>query len=407
MKRIYFDYAATTPVDKRVLKAMLPFFDKKFANTMSFHYQGAQASQILENSREMMAKFINAKPEEIVFTGSATESNNLALKGIAHAYSKVKSHPSRRGLTEAERSKVKNEDEKFKIIVSGVEHDCVHEAATFLQNNGFDVVFLKVDEYGFIDLDQLKSEIDDKTILVSVIHGNNEIGTINDISKIGKICHDKNVLFHTDASQSFGKVKIDVDKDNVDLLTASSHKIYGPKGAAFLYVKKGIKITPLLHGGGHENGMRSSTVNLPAIVGFTEAARLMFADFENENKRISGFRDKIIKSIQKNILEAKLNGHPIIRLSNNVNFSFPFVEGESLLVALDLIGVECSTGSACSSASLEPSRVIMALGATPVQAHGSLRISLGRFTTEKEVDYLLEILPKVLDNVKKFSPFSK
>lgn len=385
MKRIYFDYAATTPLDKRVMKAMLPYFDKKFANTMSFHRQGTQASQILEELREEMSKFINAKPEEIVFTGSATESNNFALKGIVHA----------------------NKNKGNKIIVSGVEHDCVYETAIFLENNGFDVVFLNVDKYGFINLDQLNSEIDDKTILVSVIHGNNEIGTINDIRKIGKICHDKNVLFHTDASQSFGKVRIDVEKDNIDLLTASSHKIYGPKGAAFLYVKKGIKITPLLHGGGHENGTRSSTINLPAIVGFTEAARLIFTDFENENKRVSIFRDRIIESIQKNILEAKLNGHPTIRLSNNVNFSFPFVEGEALLVALDMTGIECSTGSACSSASLEPSRVIMALGATPVQAHGSLRISLGRFTTEKEVDYLLEILPKVLDNVKKFSPFSK
>jgi cysteine desulfurase len=385
MKRIYFDYAATTPVDERVIAAMRPYYSKIFANTMSFHSRGTEASEAVETSREIISKSLNATPSEIIFTGSATESNNLALKGIAHAY----------------------RNKGMKIILSSIEHDCIYETAMYLKSMDYDVVFLKVDKYGFIDMDQLKSEINDKTILVSVIHGNNEIGTIQDIRAIGKLCREKEVFFHTDASQSFGKVMIDVEKDNIDLLTISSHKIYGPKGAAALYIKKGIKVTPLLHGGGHENNLRSSTVNVPAIVGFAKATELIFAEFSKENARLAYLRDKIVKTILQKIPEAILNGHPTIRLSNNVNFSFPFAEGEALLVALDMAGIEVSTGSACSSATLEPSRVIMELGATPVQAHGSLRISLGRFTTEEEVDYLLETLPKVLDKVKKFSPFSK
>lgn len=385
MKKIYFDYAATTPVDERVIKAMRPYYSKIFANTMSFHSQGTKAAEVVEKSREIIAKSLNTQTNEIIFTGSATESNNLALKGVAHA----------------------NKNKGNKIIVSSVEHDCIYESAMYLKSNGYDVVFLKVDKCGFIDMEQLKSEIDDKTILVSVIHGNNEFGTIQDIKAIGKLCREKGVVFHTDASQSFGKVMIDVEKDNIDLLTISSHKIYGPKGAAALYIKKGIKVTPLLHGGGHENNLRSSTVNVPAIVGFAKATELIFADFVEENARLTRYRDLIIKTILKKIPEAKLNGHPTIRLSNNVNFSFPFAEGEALLVALDTAGIECSTGSACSSATLEPSRVIMELGATPVQAHGSLRISLGRFTTQKDVDYLLKILPEVVNKVKEFSPFSK
>ena len=397
MKKIYFDYASTTPVDKRVLTAMNPYFSKTFANTMSFHTMGTEASAAIEKSREIIAKSLNAKTNEIVFTGSATESNNLALKGITDAYSKLKN----------QNSNIKNENQKSKIIISSIEHDCVYETAMFLKNNGFDVTFLKVDKNGFVDLEQLKNEIDDKTLLVSVIHGNNEIGTIQDIRAIGQICRDNNVLFHTDASQSFGKVMIDVEKDNIDLLTISSHKIYGPKGAAALYIKNGIKITPLLHGGGHEKGLRSSTLNVPAIVGFAKATELIFADFEKENNQLARQRNMIIQTIKSEIPEAKLNGDPIKRLSNNVNFSFPFAEGESLLVALDMAGIECSTGSACSSNSLEPSRVIMELGATPVQAHGSLRISLGRFTTDNDVNYLLKVLPEVVNNIKKFSPFSK
>ena len=364
---------------------------------MSFHTMGTEASAAIEKSREIIAKSLNAKTNEIVFTGSATESNNLALKGITDAYSKLKN----------QNSNIKNENQKSKIIISSIEHDCVYETAMFLKNNGFDVTFLKVDKNGFVDLEQLKNEIDDKTLLVSVIHGNNEIGTIQDIRAIGQICRDNNVLFHTDASQSFGKVMIDVEKDNIDLLTISSHKIYGPKGAAALYIKNGIKITPLLHGGGHEKGLRSSTLNVPAIVGFAKATELIFADFEKENNQLARQRNMIIQTIKSEIPEAKLNGDPIKRLSNNVNFSFPFAEGESLLVALDMAGIECSTGSACSSNSLEPSRVIMELGATPVQAHGSLRISLGRFTTDNDVNYLLKVLPEVVNNIKKFSPFSK
>ena len=384
MKKIYFDYAATTPLDRRVLKEMLPFFDKKYANTMSFHSMGTFAAESVEKSREIIAKSINANIDEIIFTGSATESNNMVLKGLID-----KNH------------------NKNKIIVSCIEHDCIHEAAQYLKTKGFNVVFLKVDKYGFIDVDELQKEIDEKTLVVSVIHGNNEMGTVQDVEKIGKICSDKKVIFHSDMSQSYTKEIIDVKKMNIDMCTLSSHKIYGPKGAAVLYIKKGIRITPLFHGGGHENNLRSSTLNVPAIIGFAKAAEIAMKDFEKENKRLVKMRDYIISTIQKNISSAKLNGHPTKRLSNNINFSFPFAEGEALLVALDMAGIECSTGSACSSATLEPSRVIMNLGATPVQAHGSLRISLGRFTTDHEVKYFLEILPKVLDKVKNISPFSK
>lgn len=385
MKKIYFDYASTTPCDSRVKAAMLPFFDKQFGNTMSFHQMGTEAAEALENARGIVAKSINSEPDEIIFTASATECNNLTLKGIAHAY-KHKGN---------------------KIIISSVEHNCIYESAMFLKDNGYEVVMLKVDKYGFVDLEDLKSQIDDKTILVSVIHGNNEVGTINDIREIGKICRAQNVLFHTDASQSYGKVIIDVVTDNIDLMTISSHKIYGPKGAAALYMKKGIRITPQLHGGGHENDRRSSTVNVPAIVGFGKAVELIFAEFKEENEKLILFRDRIIKTILEKVPDAKLNGHPTKRLSNNANFSFTFAEGEAMLVALDMAGIECSTGSACSTATLEPSRIIMGLGATCVEAHGSIRISIGRFTTEEEIDHLLKVLPEVVDNVKKFSPFTK
>ena len=383
--KIYLDYAATTPVDPRVLKAMMPYFSDKFANTMSLHEMGQIVSEAVENSRKTIASFINAKPEEIYFTSSATESNNLALKGVAFA---------------------NREKEKDHIIISSIEHDCVLESSRWLKRQGFKVDELNVDEFGFIDVDQLKKLITKSTILVSIIHGNNEVGTVQDIEAIGKICREKGVYFHTDASQSLGKVDIDVEKMNIDLLTASSHKIYGPKGVAILYVKKGVIIEPIIHGGGHENGLRSSTSNVPAIVGMGKAVEILQKEGKSENKRIIKLRNMLVKGILDNIKGTHLNGDPIKRLSNNANISFPSIEGESLLMELDFEGVEVSTGSACSSRTLMPSHVLMAMGAKPQIAHGSIRLSIGRFTTEEEIKKAVKIFIKVVNKLKKFSPFS-
>ena len=384
MKKIYLDYAATTPVDPRVLASMMPYFSKKFANTMSLHEMGQIVSVVVENSRKTIASFIKAKPEEIYFTSSATESNNLALKGVAFAV----------------REKRKNH-----IIISSVEHDCVLESSRWLKRQGFKVDELDVDKYGFVDIDQLKKLINKSTFLVSVIHGNNEIGTVQDIPSIGKICREKNVYFHTDASQSLGKVEINVEKMNIDLLTASSHKIYGPKGAAILYVKKGVIIEPIIHGGGHEKGLRSSTINVPAIVGMAKAVEILQKENKQENEKQKKLRDQLIKGILENIKGTHLNGHPIKRLSNNANISFPSIEGESLLMELDFEGVEVSTGSACSSRNLMPSHVLMALGAKPQTAHGSIRLSVGRFTTEEEINKTVKIFIKVVEKLKQYSPF--
>lgn len=384
MKKIYLDYAATTPVLPEVVTEMNKFHTKIFGNTMSFHNFGVLALNAVEEARKKFAFFLNAKPSEIYFTSSASESNNLVLKGLASA-----------------------EKQKNHLIISAIEHDCVLNAAKFLNKNGYDLTILPVNEKGFISEKDLENAITPKTFLVSIIHGNNEIGTIQNIKKIGEICRKKQVLLHTDASQSFGKLNIDVKKDNIDLLTASSHKIYGPKGASILYVKKGIKLIPQIHGGGHENNLRSSTVNTPAIMGFLKAAEIAYKDLEKETKRLESLRDYAISNILKNIPEAKLNGDPKKRLCNNINISFPYVEGETLLVELDMLGVCISTGSACSSNSLEPSHVLLAIGLEPQRAHGSLRISLGKFTTKKDIDHLLKVLPKVIQKYRMVSPFYK
>ncbi len=389
MKRVYLDYAATTPIDKRVFKAMEPYFGfsakggpaSGWGNSMSLHSFGQEAKLALENSRQIFADMLNAEPNEIVFTGSATESNNTALKGLAFS-NKEKNH----------------------IIISSIEHPCIVESAKWLEKQGLKVTRLPVDKFGMVNPEDVKKAITEKTILVSIIHASNEIGTIQPIAEIGKICKEKGVYFHTDASQSFGKESIDVKKMNIDLLTASSHKIYGPKGAALLYIRKGIILTPVLHGGGQENGVRGSTVNIAAIVGFAKAAEICQKEMKQENKRLSKLRDKLIKSVLK-IKNSRLNGHPKQRLANNANFSFDFVEGEALLMQLDMQGIACSTGSACSSFKLEPSHVLLATGLRPEQAHGSLRVSLGRHTTEKEINQLIKILPKIVAKIREISPF--
>ncbi len=377
MKKIYLDYAATTPVDIQVAKAMQPYFSQKFGNTMSLHSFGQEAKLALEKSRETIADLINAKPNEIIFTSSATESNNTVLKGIAL--------------------------KGGHIIISSIEHPCIMESALWLEKQGVKVTRLKVDKQGIINPKDVEKAIRKDTVLVSIIHASNEIGTIQPIEEIGKLCKKKGVYFHTDASQSFGKIPIDVK--NIDLLTASSHKIYGPKGSALLYIRNGIQIRPLLHGGGQEMGFRGSTVNIPAIVGFAKAVELAKKEMVKENKRLAGLQDKLIKGILK-IKHSYLNGHPKKRLANNVNVGFSFIEGESLVIQLDLKGIAVSTGSACSSVKLEPSHVLLAIGLRPEQAHGSLRISLGRETTEKDIDYLLKVLPQIVNQLRRISPFA-
>jgi cysteine desulfurase len=388
MRKIYLDYAATTPVDKRVVKEMEPYFFEKFGNTMSLHSFGQEAKLVLEQSRQTLAGLINAEPNEITFTGSATESNNTALKGCV--------------LSERSESK----GQKNHIIISSIEHPCITESAKWLAKNGFVITKLPVDKYGMVNPEDVKKAITKKTILVSVMHASNEIGTIEPIAEIGKICREKGVYFHTDASQSFGKVPIDVKKMNIDLLTASSHKMYGPKGVGFLYARKGIILEPILHGGGQENGLRGSTVNVSAIAGFAKAGEICQKEMEKESKRLIKLRDKLIKSVLK-IKGSHLNGHPKKRLPNNANFWFEFIEGESLVMMLDLEHIACSTGSACSSFKLEPSHVLMATGLRPEEAHGSLRVSLGRFTTEKEINQLIKVLPKIIKRIRQISPYGK
>ena len=375
---IYFDYAATTPVDKRVIKSMMPFLNEKFGNPSSMHSFSSDTKKALEKSRAIIAKAINANSEEIVFTSSATESNNMALKGVA--FTKKSGH----------------------ILVSSIEHDCVLNTAKWLGKNGFEVEFLPVDKNGIVDPKEVEKRIKKNTILVSVMHVNNEVGTIQPIEAIGKICKKNNIYFHSDAAQSFGKITIDVT--NIDLLTLSSQKIYGPKGAAALFIKDGVKIEPLLHGGGQEGGLRSSTENVPAIVGFAKATEICLSTMEKEQKRLTKLRDRIISTLIKEVPNCYLNGHKIKRIPNNVNIRFSFIEGEAILFMLNSYGIAVSTASACSSPKLEPSHVLSSMGLKHEEAHGSIRISLGRWTKESEVSYLLKALPEVIKKLRDISP---
>jgi cysteine desulfurase len=382
--RVYMDYAATTPVDPRVFEAMKPYFSEKFGNSVSLHKQGREAKEALDESRKTVASLMNAKPDELIFMGSATESTNMALKGIAFANRKKGKH----------------------IVTSKIEHHCVLEPARWLEKQGFEVTRLPVDRFGFVDLTQLEDAIRKDTILVSVMHANNEIGTIQDIEKIGEICKEKGVYFHADAAQSFGKIPIDVKKMNLDMLSVSSHKMYGPKGVGGLYIRKGTKIEPLLHGGGHEFRKRSSTVNVAGVVGFAEAARIQKEEMVSDAQKQIAIRDRLIKELL-NIEDAHLTGHPTKRLPNNASFWFAYIEGESLLMQVVINGVSASTGSACSSASLEASHVLLAIGLKPQEAHGSLRLSLGKYTTNEDADYVLEVVPKSVERLREISPFKK
>ena len=377
-RMIYLDNAATTKVDEKVLKSMIPYFDEKYGNASSQHLIGQEAKRGLEESRGIIAKSIGAGRDEIIFTGSGTESNNLVLKGLFFSNT-----------------------EKNHIITTKIEHDCIMNACKWLEKRGAKITYLDVDEKGFVDLKELEESITPKTLVVSVIHGNNEIGTIQDIEAIGKICKEREVYFHTDACQSYTKTKIDVKKQNLDFVTLNAHKIHGPKGVGALYIRKGLKITPLLHGGGHEFGLRSSTENIPGIVGFAKAVKIAS---NRDMKKIRKLRDRLIKGIL-DIPNTKLNGAVgDKRLCNNINICFNNIEGEAIGGYLDSYGISSSTGSACSSHSLESSHVLKAIGLEDLQANSSLRLSLSKYNTEKQIDYVLEILNKVVDKLRRMSP---
>ena len=379
--KVYLDNAATTQVEEKVLKAMLPFFTKNYANASSLHMQGTEAKSALEKSRKAIAKSINANPNEIYFTSGGTEANNWAIKGLFWENQK---------------------NDKNHIITTKIEHDCVLNTCRWLQTQGATVTYLDVDKEGFIDLKQLKNSITKKTFLVSIMHANNEIGTIQDIEEIAKICKEKNVLFHSDACQSYTKVPIDVKKQKIDLLTINSHKIHGPKGVGALYIKNGIKITPLMHGGGHEKRLRSGTENIPGIVGFAKAQEIITPKKIKHMKKI---QKKLIDGILEKIPNTKLNGaSPENRIANNINISFANVEGEAIGGYLENEGIFVSTGSACMSNTLSSSHVLKALNLTDLEQNSSIRFSISHHTTEKEIDYVLKKLPPIISKLRRLSP---
>ncbi len=397
MKKVYLDYAATTPVDPRVKKFIQKYFTNIFGNTHSIHSPGQIAHNEVEKARSFISKMLNCDPEEIIFTSGGTESNNTAIKGLFFAQRKI--------------------NKPLHIITSTIEHHAVLEPIKFLKENFKDEVevsYVPVEENGIINVDKLFSYIKDNTILISIMHGNNEIGTIQPIEEIGRRLQSLNeqrkkenkpkIYFHTDAVQTFGHIEVDVKKLNVDLLSISGHKFYAPKGVGVLYIKKGTKIEPLLHGGGHEFGLRSSTVNVTGIVGLYKAAEIAKNEMEEENKRIKVLRDKLLDEILKTVPDVYINGDLEKRLVNNLNISVAGVESESILIALDRKGIYISSGSACSSGSLEPSHVLLAIGRDAVLARGSLRFTLGRFTKEEDIDYVIKVLPKVIQKIRKISP---
>lgn len=381
MDRIYLDNAATTPVDKRVLEAMLPYYSDVFGNPSSPYSYGQEAKKAIEEAREKVAKALGADSDEIYFTSGGSESDNWALKGVAYALKDKGNH----------------------IITTEIEHHAVLNTCRYLEKEGFKVTYLPVDEYGLVKPEDLKKAITDKTILVSIMFANNEIGTIEPIEELVKIAHEKNVYFHTDAVQAVGNIPIDVKKLDVDLLSLSAHKIYGPKGVGALYIKKGVKIHSLIQGGTQERNRRAGTENVPGIVGLGEAIELITKDLDSHINKLTFLRDKLINGILEKIPYARLNGHPTKRLPGNVNVSFEFIDGESLILNLDMAGICASSGSACTSGSLEPSHVLLAIGRSRELARGSLRLTIGKDNTEEDIDKVLEVLPQIIKRLRSIS----
>jgi cysteine desulfurase len=383
MKRIYLDHAATTPVHPEVAKSMLPYFSERFGNASTLYSYGQEAREAVEEARGKVALLAGAQsPKEIIFTSGGTESDNFALCGVAWANQKKGDH----------------------IITSAVEHHAVLNTCKFLQKRGFKVTYLPVDHYGFVDPDDVKKAITNKTILISIMHANNEVGTMEPIAEIGKIAKENGVYFHTDAVQSFGHIPIRAEELKADLLSASAHKLYGPKGVGMLYIRKGTKIVPFLYGGEQENKRRASTENVAGIVGFGKACEIAEGTMTEESRRLATLRDKFIKGILEKIEFIQLNGHPTKKLPGNVNVSVKYVEGESMLLKLDGKGICASSGSACTSSILEPSHVLTAMDVPPDVAHSSLRFTLGRENTEEDVDYVLEVLPDIVKGLRLMSP---
>lgn len=381
-KRIYLDYSATTPVKQEVVNTMIPYFTEVFGNPSSIHAFGRDARNVINNVRENVAKHLNAGADEIYFTGGGSESDNWAIRGIAQAYRQKGNH----------------------IITSTIEHHAVLHTCEALEKEGFEVTYLPVDAEGKISLEALEAAIKLETILITIMAVNNEIGTVQPIAEIGALAKAKGVLFHTDAVQALGNIPLDVKAMNIDLMSMSSHKIYGPKGVGALYVRKGVKIKNLIEGGAQERKRRAGTENVPGIVGFGKAVEMAFENFDNHVQHLETLRNRLMEGILEKIPYVKLNGHKTDRHPGNVNVCFEFIEGESLLLSLDLVGIAGSSGSACTSGSLDPSHVLMAIGLPHEIAHGSLRLTIGDFTTEEDVDYTVEKLIEIVDRLRSYSP---
>lgn len=385
MRHIYFDHASTTATDPVIANAMLEYMTTKFGNPSSPHYFGRQVRKEVVDARQQLADLIGATADEIFYTSGGSESDNFALKGVAFANQKKGNH----------------------IITTQIEHHAVLHTCQWLEKHGFTVTYLPVDEFGLVSVEAVKQAITDKTILISVMFANNEVGTIEPIAEIGALAKAKGIYFHTDAVQAVSHVPIDVKAMNIDLLSLSGHKFYGPKGIGALYIRRGVKIETVQHGGAQERKLRAGTENVPAIVGLGIAAQKALSELKTEKNRLESLRDKLIQGIESKIPDAKLNGHRLQRLPGNVNFSFRFVEGESLLLTLDMKGIAASSGSACTSGSLDPSHVLLAMGLTHEVAHGSLRLTLGRENTEADIDYMLEVLPEIVARLRSMSPLNE
>lgn len=385
MSKVYLDYAAGKPVDERVLAAMLPYFTQSYGNPSSVHSPGNEARAAIDAARGSVAALIGAaKKDEVIFTSGATESNNLALKGTV----------------------LRNKDKGNRIITSSIEHMSVMNTCKDLSKQGFEVVYLPVDSYGTVNVRTLEKEISDKTVLVSIMYANGEIGTIQPIKEVSELVHSKGALLHVDAVAAAGQIPIDVKSDNIDLLSLSSNDLYGPRGVGALYIRSGVRIIPIIQGGGQERGLRSGTENLSGIVGMGKAAEIARIEMNGESTKLARLRDKLIKETLEKIPESHLNGHPVNRLPNNANIRFSYIEGEALILSLDMEGIACSSGSACTSKTLEPSHVLLATGLKHEEAHGSLLFTLGRQNTAEDVDYLLSFLPGIVKRLRVMSPLT-
>ncbi len=379
---IYMDHSATSPVDPEVFEAMKPYFIDSFGNASTLYSLGREGKKAMESAREEVASIIGAEPKEIIFTSGGTESDNIAILGTAY--------------------KLKNKGNH--IITSDIEHPAVDETCKYLEKNGFNVTYLPVYNDGIVKIKDLEDAITDKTILITIMHANNEIGTIQPISEIGKIARENKIYFHTDAVQTVGKIPVNVKELNVDMLSLSAHKLYGPKGIGALYLRQGVRIEPIMHGGGHEKGIRPGTENVPGIVGLGKACSIAKENLQRDAQKLTSLRDMLIDGVLAENEDSYLNGHRTKRLPNNANFRFTGIEGESLILHLDAKGIATSTGSACSSIKLEPSHVLMAIGLKEVEAHGSLRISLGNENTEEDIEYTLTAIKEVVEKLRKMSP---